>query len=429
MSGAWRCPRCRRSVPDGAAFCPACGASVADDVVVEVDGGATGPAGPTAPARRRSGRIGLGVAVALAVAIGASIASGGGDDRTAPTTSSVTVAATSTTTVATPTTDAATTSSTPPQPVGPKGVPLLGEATGFRLLLASNRGLYRLDLDAGTLVPVEEGGFGSVADDMASMRGGYVMSIGGELRFVATGASSQDAIALPGQLLGVDPGGRAYVLAYGDDPFIGVVDDATATFRRLTVPFRNDAYPPTWLAGGELLLAAPGGVFAWSEAAPTPRPVAAGAVVDATGGLALVRRCWPEPACRYEVVDTATGAVVGSVPAPDGESSARLSPDGGHVVRGLPFEAVTARLEPVQPLAVVSVAEGTEVRLETDSISLVRVDPFYRSGLAWTPDGRWLFYVRSARTLSAWRDGLDAPIEITIPDVELRGPVAVEVAW
>lgn len=437
MSGGARCPRCRRATPAAAAFCPGCGAALGSDLVVEV-GGPAGrvpvPSGPEAGGGRRARRVGLGVAAALAVAIGASVVSGGGDGRSATTTSTTSDGVGTTSTVAAaPTTTAAdepVTTTTLLPVSGPTGAPLLGEPTGLRVLVATNRGIQRLDLDAGTLTEVETPGRTYFADDLLAMRGGLAVLSEGELRFLPLDGPYEDRRSLSGQLLSVDAAGRALALVYTDGgAYAAVVDRAGAEPRRLDATLSTSVYPPAFGAGtGDLLLPVPGGVFAWRDG--VSRPVSAGAVVDAAGPFVLMRRCWPAPVCRLDVVDVATGGVRGSVDDDDPVANLRLAPDGAHLVRGIPFDP--ARVGGRDPrLSVVRLSDGQVTTLSVDTSeawnSNLGLDPSLRGALAWSADGRWLFVVRTPSVLSAWRDGLAAPIDLTIPSVELRGPVAVEV--
>lgn len=446
MIGTVRCPRCRRAVADGAAFCPSCGAAlgveVAVEVSVEADRNDTGPTHEVvfAPGRRR-GRVGVGVAVAVAVAVGASLAvgGGGGGGSAAPSTiarrTATTTAAASTTPPSAATTPSSrpTTTTTSVVVVSRTPAPLLGETTGLRVLLAADQGVFRLDLDAGTMTLVRTDGVTIGADALVAMRGGSLRWSNGELYAIVDDRPTGQVPSFPGQPLGVDLDGRAFALVYPSDgdqrPYVAVIDDAGALRRRLDLVLPADQfYPPAWPAGhGGLLVPASGGVFRWTAPGQPLQPVAAGVVIDVAGRFVLSRLCFPTPECRLTVTDLDAGAVASRPDASTtGFSGGRLSPDGRWFVRGPPIDYATGRVDTSKPLRVESMVDERVVELSLDIESPLHLDPFQGAGLAWSTDGRWLFYARGRHVLAAWRDGLTASIELAFPDLDLAGAMTVE---
>lgn len=434
------CARCRRPVPDGAAFCPSCGAAVGAALEIELDDAPTAGDGASevvferGPSRSR--RAGAGAAAALAVAIGAAVASGGGGDRTAATTTTTRVVRATTTTAppattaapAGPSTSAAPTTTTTIAVVG-AGSPLLGEPVGATLLLTSVRGVVALDLDTGTAAPVDTGGRLVFAEDLLPVRGGFVGWSQGTVTVVRTDGGDRGEFGRTsggGQLLGTDATGAAWLLQFENGPpaLVRLVD-ASSPAQPVTLPLATTIYPfarPDGLGG--LVQDAGGGVFRW-EVGGTPVVLAEGLVVDAAGGFVLTQRCYPDPACTFTVTDVRGGAPR-SLPVLAGDvvDATRLSPDGRWLVTNI----ATRGPEPADgPLVLREVTSGRTVELAVANGKALRSNGWMRSRLAWTADGRWLFYLSDGRTLRAWRDGLDSPIDIVLPDESLTGGVAVAV--
>lgn len=433
------CARCRRAVPEGASFCPSCGAAIGGELEVELDD-ATADAGAAhelvferSAGRGRSRWAGAGVAAALAVAIGAAVASGGGGGERAGTSTTSSAADRPTTTTPVRTTAAGPSTSPPPTTTTTiavereAGLPLLGEPTGAHLLLTTSRGVIRLDLDAGTAEMAVPGRIPVFAEDVLAVRNGFVIWSQGTVRVVRDGEVIDDVprVAEGGQLLGTDATGAAWLYLFDDrGPALAWVADAAAAqpVQRALVPWWPETYPNVRPDGiGGLVQSSGGGVFRW-VGAQTPVGLTEGVLVDAAGGFVLTQQCYPDPACRLTVTDVRTGEAR-SVPVPVGElgDTIRLTPDGRWLVAPL------ANRDPAGTRPVVLHEIGGDRTVELPVGAGRAVNGFFRSALAWTADARWLFYVADDHRLMAWRDGLDAPIEVRLPESALTGGVAVAV--
>ena len=120
----------------------------------------------------------------------------------------------------------------------------------------------------------------------------------------------------------------------------------------------------------------------------------------------------PHGGCTADIVDIPTGATVNSLATSAieplstgyfGRTTAIAAPDRRHVV-------VASGFGQGQPpsFTAIDLSTATSRRLPGAAINL------YRDGVAWSPDGRWLFYRGADSILSAWRIG--DPDPLPLPD-------------
>jgi len=167
---------------------------------------------------------------------------------------------------------------------------------------------------------------------------------------------------------------------------------------------------------GGLVASAPGGVYRLTAAGGAAR-LAPGALVDVSNGHVLEERCDADLRCRYWVHDLRAGTErpgpeLSSQSGPGGLAggSATISPDGAWVARLRPVGAPTGGSFGTPTELTVTGADGATVDLGVVAFDCAGIG--CDGGLRWSPDGSWLFGLRSLDELFAWRPGLAAPVSL-----------------
>ena len=297
----------------------------------------------------------------------------------------------------------------PPRPAGwsrpalPVAAPSrpaeLAEATGARLLLSGEDGLFRVDVDARTIRPMPLPGRRFETDRGLIRRDGTVVAVHGGTAWVWTGAPGAAATRL---------GPASFALAATDPRRVWLVEetgDPDRWFRLREVQVGGSVAPARPLARGTLPLsrrpvaAAPGGLLldvvgpggglaVWDPRTgrlrhrfDTRSPVT---VVAVSGGTVA----WVE-ATTLHLGDLAGGdaRVVAAPAGSDGFARAgAFSPDG-RVLAAVTEVGFAAR----PALALVWLDRGQAVRVEGSEGALAdRCSPC----VAWAPAGDWVFFNR-----------------------------------
>jgi hypothetical protein len=275
----------------------------------------------------------------------------------------------------------------------------LAEATGARLLLSGEDGLFRVDVDARTVRPIPLPGRRFETDRGLIRRDGTVVAVHGGTAWVSTGAPGAAATRL---------GPASYALAGTDPRRVWLVEetgDPERWFRAREVRVGGSARPARPLARGTLPLnrrpvaAAPGGLLldvagpggglaVWDPRTgrlrnrfDTRSPVT---VVAVSGGTVA----WVE-ATTLHLGDLAGGRprVVAAPAGSDGFAPAgAFSPDG-RVLAAITEVGFAAR----PALALVRLDRGQAVRVDGSEGALAdRCSPC----VAWAPAGDWVFFNR-----------------------------------
>jgi hypothetical protein len=275
----------------------------------------------------------------------------------------------------------------------------LAEATGARLLLGGEDGLFRVDVDARTVRPIPLPGRRFETDRGLIRRDGTVVAVHGGTAWVSTGAPGAAATRL---------GPASYALAATDPRRVWLVEetgDPERWFRAREVQVGGSARPARPLARGTLPLnrrpvaAAPGGLLldvagpggglaVWDPRTgrlrhrfDTRSPVT---VVAVSGGTVA----WVE-ATTLHLGDLAGGRprVVAAPAGSDGFAPAgAFSPDG-RVLAAISEVGFAAR----PALALVRLDRGQAVRVDGSEGALAdRCSPC----VAWAPAGDWVFFNR-----------------------------------
>lgn len=404
-----RCAACRTRLARGSSSCPACGRPVGPagppTLELEADGWAVDDGAEVALAGGRSSRrwaIGAAVVV-LGAAVAASVVGTGPPDRRgAPTT---TAAPATTTRPPRATTTRPTTAVAPAEPLAPPAGPLLGETTGLGLLLWAADGVFRLDLDAGTLVRTrlrsEDGD-----PDLTSV-GLVFQALDGPARRLLRPGDERPATvsAASGPFVGEGPPGRLWFVDYVDQGEAIWYRDGTAN--RIDVPIPAGASMTRPDGVGGLVVQAPGGVYALATPDAAPRRIASGQLLWWGYGRALVAECDDQLRCGATVYDLRSG-------------EARTAPRG--FVRGaFAFQAVSP--DGTQLLALNDDPAQATLTAVGLGGGITRLGPIRSpcfiaecgGAVVWSPDGRWLFWVSGDEQVSAWRVGLADPIVVPVP--------------
>lgn len=277
--------------------------------------------------------------------------------------------------------------------------PLLGEPTGYTVLLQSN-GVQLLDVDSGVLRRLS----GTAAIVGAVDGRLLVTNNNGEVEWWPSPYDGTDAEQIDtGDLNNgawMDPAG-SIIWVWRYDPF-----EDGASLRALTHdgdvvnegPMPGDAYAVGAL-GDDLLVQAPGGSFLRRPDGSTSL-LSTGAPAAVSDGRAVVNRCEDDLQCFTEVVER------------DGDVVAQY-PSTGTTYYGGPY-STGAPVSPDGNLAQVVGAGngGGELRIDGDVVPPVAETVDYNGSLAWSPDSRWLF-------VSTERGGLAAV------DAATRTPVTL----
>ena len=274
----------------------------------------------------------------------------------------------------------------------------LAEATGARLLLGGEDGLFRVDVDARTVRPMPLPGQRFETDRGLIRRDGTVVAVHGGTAWVSTGVPGAPAVRL---------GPASYALAAADPRRVWLVEetgDPQRWFRMREVQVGGPAAParplartlqlsrrPVAAAPGGLLLdvVGPGGGLAvWDPRTgrlrhrfDTQSPVT---VVAVSGGTVA----WVE-ATTLHLGDLANGRRR-MVAAPTGSDG--FAPAGAFSPDGRVLAAVTEAGFAARPaLALVRLDRGQAVRVDGSEGALAdRCSPC----VAWAPAGDWVFFNR-----------------------------------
>jgi hypothetical protein len=294
-------------------------------------------------------------------------------------------------------------------------IPLLpGETTGARILLvgqyASGATDSILDIDSGTVTPLESSTLGSssrlqttASGVVLNGSGGFNVQLftpdGGVKQYRRAGLGSEGDGVVIGDVLWttqIEADGRTRRLssidlqtgaasAWVDMPFGTFLVGQDENGRPMV---RSYAFPAT---------------YAFDTAAKQFNRVSAGAVIDSNGQQRIEVACDEHLACRFVLRGPRDGIREGPITdlADFSEnSSAALSPSGENVL-----------ITTYSPLAVsfdvVNVA--TQERTHLLNRSFANTDVPW----AWSADGRWLFFLDDNK-LWAWRSGLPERVEVLV---------------
>jgi hypothetical protein len=412
------CATCGHRLGRGDTFCSSCGRAQGAglDLIVEFDStpDAGGHEFVLAP-RHRSHRRFVGVAVVglATTALAVSLSTGSHDAATVPTTKTATTATTATTESDTSSTavatrvEASTTLVSAASRIG--SGPLLGESTGLGLLVVVGNGTFRIDLDAGMILPA-----GLRLDPLE-----FEITPLGLLERSSEGVSVWRA---PGRgeprslpktsFLGAGPPQRLWFRQLQVEPrgFTVWYEEASVDRVDVELPRGSEIVLSDGLGG--LVIGALGGIYRWQPGDWTPRRFSVGSVLSVAGGFVLAAECDDDLGCGAVVHDLRTGT---SRPAPivpglEGPYAYGQVASDGEVLLAL------RNVNGDQSLVAVTMA-GAVVDLGEARLGCLR------SGCTavphWSPDGRWLFWAKDPTTIAAWRIGLDRPVVIRLPDAAL----------
>jgi hypothetical protein len=233
--------------------------------------------------------------------------------------------------------------------------------------------------------------------------------------------------------LGSDRAGRAW-FALWDPGAAGLhtayLSDADA--EPITVPTPG-SQPGVVDGAGGLVISVGGSMFRFEPGRDGWTSLGTGDAVSAASGRVLVRVCEGALACRFEVVDVASGRrregpASRDVGGPFGES---LSPSGELVAV---WHADAPSVTPAEGVTV----ELTVVDLRGNEQHLGPAAFFGCFGLGcpamvqWAPSGGWLFWLDGDYRVRAWRPGLGGePLLVDVPEtvrVRSGGPLSISVA-
>jgi hypothetical protein len=374
----------------------------------------------------RTGRWRTALVAAVAVAVVAAVAlvgRNGGGAASAPTT-----------TVA-PTTAPPTTASHGPRRAGPAYsedrafLNFLGARSGARLYGISNDGaVVRVDLDGGVVTQrrLRRNGPGDVPAMVFGRTGGAVVvtqdqaiSVGDGPDGVTTFLADKDTAVFPA-LAGDEvwlvhtagPAGRiAERRAVGDGAVRATIPDLMA----------GDVLGDD--GTGALLVQNGSGVYRVDGSGDRPQRVSADPVLAWSATALVVQQCDDHFQCQWDEVDRATGArrPLGAAPWGGSVYGPVLSPDGTHLayVGGVGGPSTPS-------VEVMQLATGQRVALDHQAATVAV--PGQATGLVWSADGHWLFWIVPTGGLRAWQVTEDQPITVTgsghIPALQ-----AIGLAW
>lgn len=438
------CFSCGEVQTGGGAFCSACGKSLDAPDLELIAGDTTSETGSDVVLSSGSprGRSMLAIGVVLAALIGVAAFSGAGKtSTTAPTTTTTTSApttSTSSTTTTTIKTEITQQRSADPRPViptlpssltvargsdapvtvsagGQLGTPPLpGEKTGAKLLLL---GLYSageakdtiIDLDSGTLTRLESATLVDSSAPLLTTATGLVLNGSGGFNvqfFTADGGHLQH------RRPGLGSSGTGVVI--GDVLWTTQIEADGRTERLASIDLQTGA-AVTWvdMPFGTFLVgqdetgrpmvhaSAVSATYAFGIDTKQFDLVSSTAVIDSDGQRRIELRCDDHLACHFVLHGPRDGIREGEITELadySGNSAASLAPGGENVL-----------ITTYSPLAVsfdvVNVATRERVHLLNRSFANGGIP------LAWSTDGRWLFFLNDNQ-LWAWRAGLPAPIEV-----------------
>jgi hypothetical protein len=441
------CFSCGEVQTGGGAFCSACGKPIDAPDLELIAGDTTSNAASDVVLSSGSprGRSMLAIGVVLAALIGVAAFSGAGKtSTTVPTTTTTTAAPT--TSIAATTTATTTTINTPitqqrsadPRPVIPTlpssltivpgsdaptvaptggqlgAPPLPGEKTGAKLLLL---GLYAagdakdtiIDLDSGALTRLDSATLVDSSSPLLTTATGLVLNGSGGFNvqfFTADGGHLQH------RRPGLGSSGTGVVI--GDVLWTTQIETDGRTERLASIDLQTGA-AVTWvdMPFGTFLVgqdetgrpmvhaSAVSATYAFDIDTKQFDLVSATSVIDADGQRRIELRCDDHLVCHFVLHGPRDGIREGEITELadySGNSTASLAPGGENVL-----------ITTYSPLAVsfdvVNVATRERVHLLNRSFANDVIP------LAWSTDGRWLFFLNDNQ-LWAWRTGLPAPIEV-----------------
>jgi len=359
----------------------------------------------------RSGRwrpvLVAGAAVVLVASI-ALVGRNGGGAAAPPTT-------TAPSTTAAPT----TTSRAPRRPARPNftqdqmSMSFLDAPSGTSLYGVSSDGnVVRIDLDAGMVTQrrLRRADRAQAPATIFARGGGAVVAAQNQALTVGDGAGG-DVAFLASDTTTVLPAADPNEVWLGD-----TIDAGRRTAQRRVVPDGQATGTVAELPAGDilgddgsgaLLVQTPSGVYRADDSGGPPQPVSVDPLVAWSASALVTERCDEQRACQWECVDRATGEhhPIGAAPWAGSVLASALSPDGGHLAY------VGGIGGPTSPaVEVMDVATGARTVLDHGA-ALTATDGAW-SGLVWSADGQWLFWVSEIGSLRAWHVGAPEPMVV-----------------
>ncbi len=298
--------------------------------------------------------------------------------------------------------------------------PQLPEPTGTTLLIADDGDtqLLAFELDTGTvtIVDLRVPPTGLSPSTVISVAGGIIDIHGPTIRFVPIDGSPPVDLA-PNRCgaLAADQLDQVWIVDCEPRISVRAVDlDGRPLTDAIVLP--ANSYPIGGWSDGVVVQGV--GQISRVDAAGAVTPIADGLSSGVAGGRLLRTSCRNGDGCRADIVDIITGVTVASLARPTlepqstgyfGRTSAAVSPDRSQLVVASGFGPDSS-----PTFTAIDMRNGTGARVPGASIDL------YRDGVAWSDDGRWLFYRGPDSILSAWRIGDPEPIRLTDAP---RGPV------
>ena len=159
---------------------------------------------------------------------------------------------------------------------------------------------------------------------------------------------------------------------------------------------------------GALLVQNGSGVYRVDSSGDRPQRVSSDPVLAWSATALVVQRCDDRFQCQWDDVDRATGArrPLGAAPWGGSVFGPVLSPDGSHLayVGGVGGPSPPA-------VEVMDLATGEHVAIDHQAATVAV--PGQATGLVWSADGHWLFWIVPTGVLRAWPVGDDQPITVT----------------
>jgi hypothetical protein len=171
---------------------------------------------------------------------------------------------------------------------------------------------------------------------------------------------------------------------------------------------------------GALLVQTGSGVYRVDETGDRPQRITTDAVVAWSASTLIVQQCDDRFACSWDQVDRATGdrRSLGAASWGGSVLSPQLSPDGTHLayVGGIGGPTLPA-------VEVMDLATGERLALDHQA-ALTGLRGGW-TGLVWSADGQWLFWLAETGSLRAWHVGDQDAITVGgaghIPDLQTIG--------
>jgi hypothetical protein len=367
-----RCLVCGASLPAGAGHCPTCGRDRGTDVV---DLGGTPEHRPGEERRRsRSRPVSLAVVVVAVAVIGilAAVDRGAGP---------ATEAAASSTTHPPTTTDA--------EPRRGDGEPLLGRPTGIRLGVAGPNGVRVFDLDTGDAVFEVRGGFQGLGT-VVPRDAGLVLVVRGVASYFPDLSAGEAgitpiALGLAESVLPSDQHDRVWLRqgeVFGSAPLTLTEVELSGRVVSGPIELPSDARPVGPAAGG-VVVNTSDGIFHIGRDG-SRRRVAPGVAFGAHETTVVHRACDDDLRCAVYVTDIVGGQtrlIPGTEATVGTTLNTALRPDGAVLAAFLTGGQ--------RDLVIIDLADGTVLHRSANALR-------DGSGLAWSPDGRWLFWPQFA---------------------------------